>query len=128
MPRRLVARHSGVHGRGSWGCVRMSRLNHHNHHHIIVKSHHRPRRSAIKGHHGGPQNACPSIDGQPARGRGGAIKARALPTSACAVAGGSALARQRPPTPLHLFLAMLHVVAHPHRPIVVVRASVNGRW
>ena len=55
------------------------------------------------------------------------VNGRAVPLSASAVAGGSALARQRPPSPLHLFLVVMHVVEHPHRAIVGFRASVTGR-
>ena len=65
------------------------------------------------------------IDGQPVPGPRSATYGRTVPLSASAVAGGSALARQRPPAPLHLFLVVMHVVEHPHRAIVGFRASVN---
>ena len=103
----------------------MSRLNHHNHHHVIVKDHLAPSRSVIEGHHEEAQNACPSIEGQPVSGHRGANLGRALPLSASVVAGGSALARQHPPAPLHLFLVVMHVVENPPRAIVVFRASGN---
>ena len=66
-----------------------------------------------------------TVEGQPVSGHRGANLGRALPLSASVVAGGSALARQRPPSPLHPFLVVMHVVEHPHRAIVGFRASVN---
>ena len=68
-----------------------------------------------------------NIDFTPVPGPRSATYGRAVPLIASAVVGGSAVARQRPPAPLHLFLVVMHVVEYLHRAIVGFHASVTGR-
>ncbi len=68
---------------------------------------------------------------QPVRGRGSSAYSRAVRSSGCEVAGGvtggSALGRQGPAAPLHLFVVVNHGGAFRGGAILVVRASVTGR-